>query len=81
MISSVYPRCNNVERLKLWDGITSIFEENEMSWIIGCDFNVILNDEEKLGDLPFEQREAIGFALFIYNCAFSEVRHTENKYT
>ncbi|KAG5586749.1 hypothetical protein H5410_047183 [Solanum commersonii] len=44
--------------------------------IVGRDFNVILNEEEKLGGLTFTQNEAMDFASFISNSALVEVRCT-----
>lgn len=41
------------------------------------DFNVILNEEEKLGGIAFEQQKAMDFALFINSYALSEVSFLE----
>ncbi|XP_015054917.1 uncharacterized protein LOC107001349 [Solanum pennellii] len=75
LISVVYARCNALERLELWEELERINDRDRCPWIIGGDFNVILNEEEKLGGLPFTQHEAIDFASFICMCALSEV-HT-----
>ena len=53
IISSVYARCNATERLELWDDLESLVDREQCPWIIGGDFNVILNEEEKLGGLQF----------------------------
>ncbi|KAH0720330.1 hypothetical protein KY285_005138 [Solanum tuberosum] len=50
---AVYTRCNALYRLELWDELASIVEDNQIPWIIGGDFNVIVNEEEKLGGLNF----------------------------
>lgn len=50
-------------------------------WIVGWDFNVILTEEEKLGGLQFTLNEAMDFANCISNCALSEVKLMESKYT
>ncbi|KAH0757171.1 hypothetical protein KY290_020664 [Solanum tuberosum] len=80
-ITSVYARCNALERLELWEDILQMAEEMEDPWLIGGDFNVILNKEEKLGDLAFTQSEAIDFAICINNCALEEIRSIGSKYT
>lgn len=49
--------------------------------MVGGDFIVILNEEEKLGGLEFIQMEAIEFAQCINACALSEVNFSESKYT
>lgn len=45
------------------------------------DFNVSLNEDEKLGGLPFEQQEVTDFALFISNCSLMELKFTWSIYT
>ncbi|KAH0714422.1 hypothetical protein KY284_007327 [Solanum tuberosum] len=81
LISVVYARCNALERLELWEELDSIIDRDRWPWIIGGDFNVILNEEEKLGGLPFTQHEAIDFASFICMCALSEVQTIGSKFT
>lgn len=49
LISAVYARCDALDRLELQENLESIAEENQMSWLVGGDFNVILNNEEKQG--------------------------------
>ncbi|KAH0656126.1 hypothetical protein KY290_031750 [Solanum tuberosum] len=79
MISAVYARCNALERLELWEELESIAEIVQCPWIIGRDFNVILNEEEKLGGLDFTLNEAIDFASFISSCDLSEVQFSGSK--
>ncbi|KAH0696000.1 hypothetical protein KY289_013482 [Solanum tuberosum] len=67
LISAVYARCNALDRL--------------MSLDYWGDFNVILNEEEKSGGLQFTQTEALDFAAFISNSAFTKVRFSGSKYT
>lgn len=43
IISSVYPWCNNIERLELWEELEEIWCDNA-PWVIGGDFNVILHE-------------------------------------
>ncbi|KAG5586863.1 hypothetical protein H5410_047297 [Solanum commersonii] len=71
-ISVVYARCNAMERLELWEELESIVENVQFLWVIGGDFNVILNEEEKMGGLEFTINEAIDFASFISSNALSE---------
>lgn len=40
--------------------------------MVGGDFNVILNEEEKLGGLDFTQSEAIDFEQYLNNSALSK---------
>ncbi|XP_049386883.1 uncharacterized protein LOC125851138, partial [Solanum stenotomum] len=80
-ISSVYARCNGLERLELWDELSSFAEDIQSPWMIGGDFNVCLNEEEKLGGLAFTQQEAMDFAQCISSCALLEVPFTGTRYT
>ncbi|KAG5617032.1 hypothetical protein H5410_016856 [Solanum commersonii] len=68
IISVVYARCNTLERLELWDELEGIIDRELCPWVIGGDFNVILNEEEKLGGLPFTQNEAIDKDLTMHPC-------------
>jgi len=81
LISVIYARCNAIDRLELWDELGNFVDMDRCPWIIGGDFNVILNEEEKLGGLQFTQNEAMDFAAFISNNALIEVRFSGSKYT
>ncbi|KAG5631164.1 hypothetical protein H5410_002881 [Solanum commersonii] len=38
-------------KFNLWEELEAIAEENNLPWLVGGDFNVILNEEEKQGGL------------------------------
>lgn len=67
-ITSIYARCNTLERLELWEELEEISKEVHQTWIVGGDFNVILNKEEKLGGLDVTFDEIIDFAKCVNNC-------------
>lgn len=69
------------ERSELWDELQTMQPSDGIPWIISGNFNVILNEDEKLGGLPFEQHEAMDFAFFINSCALMEVKFTGSNYT
>lgn len=48
---------------------------------MGGDFNVILNEEEKLGGLEFTQQEAINFAHCISYSGLSKINFSGSNYT
>ncbi|KAH0657969.1 hypothetical protein KY289_026717 [Solanum tuberosum] len=81
LITAVYARCNTLERLELWEQLKELTQGNLLPWVIGGDFTVILNEEEKLGGLDFTQHEAIDFASCINNCSLSELKTTGSKFT
>lgn len=51
VVSIGYARCSSVERLELWENLSCMDEHESIPWIMkgGRDFNVILNEKEKLG--------------------------------
>ncbi|XP_059288975.1 uncharacterized protein LOC132042454 [Lycium ferocissimum] len=53
VVSMVYIKCNEGDRLQLWGDIYGVASNMALSWLIGGDFNVILNEEEKIGGSPF----------------------------
>lgn len=70
-----------MERLELWEELQSVISDGDIPWIIGGDFNVILNEDEKLGGLTFDQQKALDFAMFINYCSLEEVKFTGSNYT
>uniref|UniRef100_A0A0V0ICB6 Putative ovule protein n=1 Tax=Solanum chacoense TaxID=4108 RepID=A0A0V0ICB6_SOLCH len=56
-------------------------EMNSAQWLVGGDFNVILDESEKLGGLPVTQQEVEDFAQCINNCALTEIQFTGSLYT
>ncbi|KAK6789471.1 hypothetical protein RDI58_013271 [Solanum bulbocastanum] len=47
LITTVYVRCDSLERLELWDKLELVAKVNTLMWIVGGDFNIILNEEKK----------------------------------
>lgn len=56
VISAVYARYSSLERLLIWEDLEDIEESVDVPWIVGGDFNVILEEIEKLGGLPVTQK-------------------------
>ncbi|KAK4710274.1 hypothetical protein R3W88_004787 [Solanum pinnatisectum] len=81
LLTVVYARCSSMERLELWDEMEDIAQQHQKPWMIGGDFNVILNEEEKQGGLPFMQREAMEFAQCINNCGLIELKYSGSNFT
>lgn len=48
--------------MELWEKIEVLPETSSIPWLVGGDFNVILNDDEKLGGLLVTQVETTDFA-------------------
>ncbi|KAK4732459.1 hypothetical protein R3W88_025447 [Solanum pinnatisectum] len=51
-----------IERLELWEDLEYVASTTTCPWMVGGDFNTILNDAEKLGGLPVTITETVDFA-------------------
>lgn len=69
-----------VDRLELWDDLENM-NVPSCPWMVGGDFNFILNENEKLGGLEFTEVEAMEFAQCINGCGLMEVKFSRSKYT
>lgn len=76
LVSAVYAKCSNEDRIDLWKDLEHIAEGSHTPWVMGGDFNVILREEENMRGLAFTQAEAADFAQCINNCALSEIKFT-----
>ncbi|XP_049374662.1 uncharacterized protein LOC125839718 [Solanum verrucosum] len=73
--------CDALERLELWDELEALSANINIPWMVGGDFNVILNEEEKLGELDFTQFEALDFSQCINNSALTELKFVGSMFT
>lgn len=48
----VYTKCDSIQRLDFRDDLYQLCGGMDGPWLIGGDFNVVLNGEEKIGGLP-----------------------------
>ncbi|KAK4730439.1 hypothetical protein R3W88_023427 [Solanum pinnatisectum] len=55
-VTTVYARCSALERLELWEDLECMTSQS-CPWLVGGDFNTIVDDSEKLGGLPLEDAE------------------------
>lgn len=51
VVTSVYAKCDATQRGELWEALQQVAEGNNLPWLVGGDFNVILNQKEKLWGL------------------------------
>lgn len=69
MVSTlVYAKCAVVERLLLCEDIYYICQNMNLPWMVGGDFNVIIDVEEKIGGLPVYPNEVEVFFFCICSC-------------
>lgn len=81
MITTVYATCSALKRLELWNNMEDISENIHVSWIIGVDFNIILNDIEKLGRFPVTQYKTSNFVQCISLCILTKLEYSCSYFT
>ncbi|XP_059285190.1 uncharacterized protein LOC132038554 [Lycium ferocissimum] len=83
VITIVYTRCTQRERLELWDSLEDIATNMNMNrpWMIGGDFNVIMSEEEKYRGLAVGANETQDFNLCMQNCEMQDFGFKGSKYT
>ncbi|XP_060170476.1 uncharacterized protein LOC132601407 [Lycium barbarum] len=77
----VYAKCSASERLELWEDIYHLSNTLSCSWLIGGDFNVVLNDEEKIWGNPIQPLDIEDFAFCINSCDLEEVNFKGSPFT
>lgn len=49
--------------MQLWESLYDVASDIQVPCLVGGDFNVITNDEEKLGGLPVSEGEKLSSAI------------------
>ncbi|XP_015162379.1 uncharacterized protein [Solanum tuberosum] len=80
-ISLVYAKCTQSERLQLWDSLEDLSNNIRIPWLVGGDFNVIRNEEVKLGGRPVTNGEVVDFNHCINVCNLEDQGFKGIKYT
>ncbi|XP_070022763.1 uncharacterized protein [Nicotiana sylvestris] len=60
-LTLVYAKCDVIERIELWDSLYAMASDMTVPWLVGGDFNVIWDEEEKFGGLPISLNEVDDF--------------------
>nr|XP_009596645.1 uncharacterized protein LOC104092693 [Nicotiana tomentosiformis] len=81
MMTFVYAKCSSLDRLELWDNLYYLARDIELPWVVGGDFNVILNEEEKIGGLPVYTPEYEDFAFCINSCGLFDNGYKGSPFT
>ncbi|KAG5612449.1 hypothetical protein H5410_023730 [Solanum commersonii] len=81
MVSLVYAKCMQQERLQLWESMYDLSCSSRIPWVVGGDFNVITNDEEKLGGRPVTKSGVRDFNHCISVCNLEDKGFKGSKYT
>lgn len=77
----VYAKYDHNLRLQLWDDISTINQGVTQSWLIGGDFNVVLNAEEKIGVLPVLDADIDDFRSFIESYDLAQMSFKGSPFT
>lgn len=80
-VTAMYARCSALERLKVWEDLEELSNRTCCPWLVGGDFNTILDASEKLEGLPVTQNDVADFAQCISSCALYELRFTGSSFT
>ncbi|XP_060210782.1 uncharacterized protein LOC132637755 [Lycium barbarum] len=81
LVSLVYAKCTQAERLELWDSLEDLSTSVDIPWMIGGDFNAINSTYEKFGGLPVTINEIQDFRGCIQNCGVSDLGFSGSKFT
>ncbi|XP_019224926.1 PREDICTED: uncharacterized protein LOC109206551 [Nicotiana attenuata] len=81
VLTLVYAKCDAVERIELWDSLYDIASDINLPWLVGGDFNVIWDEEEKFGGLPIHINEIDDFRQCINTCNLSDLGFKGSIYT
>ncbi|XP_060190498.1 uncharacterized protein LOC132619683 [Lycium barbarum] len=80
-ITTIYAKCTKADRKELWASLEDLNKIIKGPWIIGGDFNVILQPEEKLGGLPHRNSKSFDLFECMDSCGMSDVGFHSSKYT
>lgn len=79
-LTTVYAKCNRAERLTLWEDLRLVNDTDE-PWIVGGDFNIILNSDEKRGGNNIDIMGIQEFLECILTTGISEIPYEGNRFT
>lgn len=80
LITLVYTQCTQGKSFQLWESLYEISHNLQNPWLVGKDFNVITNDEEKLGGLLVRKAEVRDYNHCINMCVLKDRGFKSNKY-
>ncbi|XP_070010486.1 uncharacterized protein [Nicotiana sylvestris] len=73
VLTLVYAKCDSIERIELWDSMYDMATDMTVPWLVGGDFNVIWDEEEKFGGLPVSLNEIDNFRHCVTTCNLSDL--------
>ncbi|XP_019242530.1 PREDICTED: uncharacterized protein LOC109222657, partial [Nicotiana attenuata] len=81
VLTLVYAKCDHIERIELWDSLYAMAVDMSVPWLVGGDFNVIWDEEEKYGGLPVSLNEVDDFRHCMNTCNLTDLGFKGSIYT
>lgn len=81
VIISVYAKCETTQRIDLWNDIYGICNSMSLPWLVGGDFNVIIDAEEKIEGLPVYPQEYKDFVFCKNSCGLLDIKFKGSPFT
>ncbi|XP_059294842.1 uncharacterized protein LOC132047883 [Lycium ferocissimum] len=81
VVTLVYAKCDRIERIELWDSLYNLASDMTIPWLVGGDFNVITDEEEKYGVLPVSLNEVEDFRHCIQTCNLTDLGFKGSVFT
>lgn len=66
--------------MRLWESLESMAQRIQTLWVVGGNFNVILDLEEKQGGLQVTIQKTADFANCVNNCSLTEIKYTDSRF-
>lgn len=80
-LTLVFAKCDATERMELWDSLYALASDMNLPWLVGGDFNVIWDEEEKFGGLPVHIIEVDDFRHCVSTCNLFDLGFKGSIYT
>ncbi|XP_060202720.1 uncharacterized protein LOC132631137 [Lycium barbarum] len=81
IVTLVYAKCDRIDRIGLWDSMYNLASDMNLPWLVGGDFNVIVDEEEKYGGLPVTLNKVEDFRHCIRTCNLSDLGYKGSIFT
>lgn len=81
IVTLMQAKCNQADRLQLWDFLGNMASTIQYPWMVGGDFNVIRSVEENLGGLSIIVNKIDDFNHCLNICNLEEAPFKESKFT
>nr|XP_016476430.1 PREDICTED: uncharacterized protein LOC107798019 [Nicotiana tabacum] len=73
ILTLVYAKCDRTERIELWDTLYGMASDMTVPWLVGGNFNVIWDEEDKYGGLLVSLIEVDDFRHCINTCNLTDL--------